>query len=84
MMSPSEPVVMKVSEIDSTIYQYPIAWAWINNVGKMGFLFQGRYTAYVENISCRGLEGVGAELAKNIFGRHEKLLNGINHAPFFQ
>ena len=50
----------------------------------MGFLFQSRHTAYVENISCRGLEGVGAELAKNIFGRHEKLLNGIHHAPFSQ
>jgi hypothetical protein len=84
MMSPSEPVVMKVSEIDSTIYQYPIAWAWINNVGKMSFLFQGRYTAYVENISCRGLEGVGEELENNIFGRHEKLLNGIHQASFFQ
>ena len=50
----------------------------------MGFLFQGRYTAYVENISCRGLEGAGAALAKNIFGRYEKLLNGIHHAPFSQ
>ena len=48
----------------------------------MGFLFQGRYTAYVENISCRGLEGAGAALSKNIFERHEKLLNGIHYALF--
>ena len=50
----------------------------------MSFLFQGRYTAYIENISCRDLEGVGEELEKNIFGRHEKLLNGIYQASFFQ
>jgi len=62
----------------------PGCMAGINNDGKMGFLFQSRYTAYVENISCRGLEGAGAALSKNIFERHEKLLNGINHAPFFQ
>ena len=49
----------------------------------MGFVFQGIYTAYLESISCLGLEGAGAALAKNIFGRHEKLLNGIHHAPFF-
>ena len=50
----------------------------------MGFLFQGRYTAYVENINYRGIEGAGVALAKNMFGRHEKLLNGIDHAPYFQ
>jgi hypothetical protein len=49
----------------------------------MGFLLQARYTADVENISCRSLEGAGAVLAMNIFGRHEKLLNDIHHAPFF-
>ena len=73
---------MEVREIDSTIYQCPIAWTWINNDGKMGFLFQGRYTDYVEKISYNGLEVAGAKLAKNIFGRHEKLLNGIHKAPF--
>ena len=50
----------------------------------MGFLFQDRYTAYVENINCRGIKGAGAALAKNMFGRHEKLLNDIHHAPFFK
>ena len=49
----------------------------------MGFIFQGRYTAYVENINCHGIIGAGAALAKNMFGRHEKLLNGIDHAQFF-
>ena len=48
----------------------------------MGFLFQGRYTDYFENIYYRGLEVAGATLAKNIFGQHEKLLNGIHQAPF--
>ena len=64
MIGPLAPVVIEVREIDSTIYQCPIAWAWINNDGKMGFLFQGRYTAYVENINCRGIEGAGAHLQR--------------------
>ena len=75
---------MEVRKIDLSIYQCLIAWAWINNDGKMDFLFQARYTAYVENNYCRGLEGAGAALAKNIFRRHEKLLNGIHHVLFFQ
>jgi hypothetical protein len=66
--------------------------AWVNNNEKIGVLFQGRYTNYIENISCGGLEAAGAELGKNyllvvfgkkIFGIHEKLLNVSNHAPFF-
>ena len=48
----------------------------------MDFIFQARYTAYVENNFCRGLEIARAEPVKNIFGRHEKLFNGIHHATF--
>jgi hypothetical protein len=67
--------------------------AGVNNNGKIGVLFQGRYTAYIENICCSGLESVGTELAKNhlfvVYGkkilcRHEKLLNDIYEASFFK
>ena len=66
---------------------------WIDDYGKMGFLFEHRDRGEVKGVACSSLKGADTAFAEDhrliafthdIFGTHQELLNRHGHTPLEQ